>query len=71
MVFFIPSSVAVIIFEGQTLEQEEHPEDERIAAVIATLVEHQRGQQAAQVVRRNERDTSNWKWIARWERMQR
>ena len=47
------------------------PEDERIAAVIATLVEHQREQQAAQVVRRNERDTSNWKWIARWERMQR
>ena len=57
--------------ERFALEQEERPEDERIAAVIATLVEHQRGQQAAQVVRRNERDTSNWKWIARWERMQR
>jgi acetyl/propionyl-CoA carboxylase alpha subunit len=53
------------------LDHEERPEDERIAAVIATLMAHQREQQAAQVVRRNERDTSNWKWIARWERMQR
>ncbi len=52
------------------------PEDERehlttIAAVMAALVAHREGQQAAQIVRRSERDTSNWKWVSRWERMNR
>jgi acetyl-CoA carboxylase biotin carboxylase subunit len=42
-----------------------------IAAVMATLVSHDETQQAAQIVQRNERDTSNWKWVGRWERMQR
>ncbi len=42
-----------------------------IAAVMATLVSHRETQQAAQIVRRSERDTSNWKWVGRWERMQR
>lgn len=45
-----------------------HPD---IAAVIATLVAHQQTQRSAQIIQRNERDTSNWKWISRWERMQR
>jgi acetyl-CoA carboxylase biotin carboxylase subunit len=42
-----------------------------IAAIIATLVAHRQTQRAAQIIQRNERDTSNWKWISRWERMQR
>jgi acetyl-CoA carboxylase biotin carboxylase subunit len=42
-----------------------------IAAILATLVTHRRGQQAAQIVRRGERDTSNWKWVGRYERMHR
>ena len=42
-----------------------------IAAVMATLVTHRETQQAAQIVRQSERDTSNWKWVGRWERMQR
>jgi acetyl-CoA carboxylase biotin carboxylase subunit len=42
-----------------------------IAALLATLVAHRRGQQASQIVRRGERDTSNWKWVGRWERMHR
>ncbi|NWG75895.1 MAG: acetyl-CoA carboxylase biotin carboxylase subunit, partial [Rubrivivax sp.] len=42
-----------------------------IAAIIATLVAHERRRQAAQVVGRNERDTSNWKLVSRWQRMQR
>lgn len=45
-----------------------HPD---IAAVIATLVAHRQTQRSAQIIQRNERDTSNWKWISRWERMQR
>ncbi len=42
-----------------------------IAAVMATLVTHRETQQAAEIIRQSERDTSNWKWVGRWERMQR
>lgn len=42
-----------------------------IAAILATLVSHQEMERAAQVVRANERDASNWKWISRWERIHR
>jgi acetyl-CoA carboxylase, biotin carboxylase subunit len=42
-----------------------------IAAVMATLVAHQQAQRASQIVMRNERDTSNWKWVGRWERIHR
>lgn len=42
-----------------------------IAAVMATLVAHRESQLASQIVRRGKRDTSNWKWVGRWERMQR
>lgn len=42
-----------------------------VAAIAAALVEHHNRQKAAQIVQRNERDTSNWKWLGRWERMQR
>jgi len=42
-----------------------------IAAVIATLMTHQQLEHSAQIVRRGERDTSNWKWVGRWERMHR
>ncbi len=42
-----------------------------IAAIFATLVAHRQTQQAAHFIHRNERDTSNWKWIGRWERMRR
>jgi acetyl-CoA carboxylase, biotin carboxylase subunit len=41
------------------------------AAILATLVAHQHAQHAAQIVGQNERDTSNWKWIGRYERMHR
>jgi len=43
-----------------------HPE---IAAVFATLVAHDAFQRSAEFVMHNERDTSNWKWMGRWERM--
>jgi acetyl-CoA carboxylase biotin carboxylase subunit len=42
-----------------------------IAAVLATLVTHRETERSAQIVRRGERDTSNWKWVGRWERMHR
>jgi len=40
-----------------------------VAAIIATLVQHEQTERAAHVVRRNVRDTSNWKWLSRWERL--
>ena len=40
-------------------------------AILATLVAHQQRKQASQIVSRPKRDASNWKWISRWERMQR
>jgi acetyl-CoA carboxylase biotin carboxylase subunit len=40
-----------------------------IAAVMATLVAHRESQQASQIIQRGTRDTSNWKWVGRWERM--
>jgi acetyl-CoA carboxylase biotin carboxylase subunit len=41
------------------------------AAILATLVAHRQGQQASQIVAPGERDTSNWKWLSRWERLRR
>ncbi len=48
--------------------KETHPE---IAAIMAALVAHQQTQRSAQIIRRGERDASNWKWIGRWERIHR
>ena len=42
-----------------------------IAAIIATLVTHRQTRLMANIVQRGERDTSNWKWVGRWERMHR
>lgn len=44
---------------------------EKIAAIMASLVEHRHHQEASQIVRQSERDTSNWKWLGRWERVNR
>ena len=41
------------------------------AAILATLVAHRETERSANIVNRNERDTSNWKWVGRWERMHR
>jgi acetyl-CoA carboxylase biotin carboxylase subunit len=41
------------------------------AAILATLVAHRQGQQASQIVAPGHRDTSNWKWLSRWERLSR
>lgn len=42
-----------------------------IAAILATLAAHQESERSATIVRRGERDASNWKWVGRWERMHR
>ncbi len=41
------------------------------AAVAAVLVAHLQGERSSQLVAPGERDTSNWKWYSRWERLRR
>jgi acetyl-CoA carboxylase biotin carboxylase subunit len=61
------------IEERFTLETVENGQEgqEEIAAILATLVAHHQARRATNIVQRGERDTSNWKWIGRWERLQR
>jgi acetyl-CoA carboxylase, biotin carboxylase subunit len=57
-------------FSMTTYEQPPTDVELENAAVIATLVSHRQQQLAGQVVGRNTRDQSNWKFVSRWERMQ-
>jgi acetyl-CoA carboxylase biotin carboxylase subunit len=51
-------------------DAEEGKEDlTQIAAIMASLVEHRQHQKSSQIIRQSERDTSNWKWLGRWERV--
>jgi acetyl-CoA carboxylase biotin carboxylase subunit len=60
------------IEERFSLEEANSSEEHNaIAALLATLVTHRQTQRASQIVRRGERDASNWKWVGRWERMHR
>ncbi len=58
-------------FSMTTYEQEPTQAEVETAAIAATLFAHRKRQLAAQVVSPPKRDASNWKWIARWERLQR
>lgn len=57
--------------ERFAIQEDSDPRMMEIAAVLATLASHSQTALAAQFVQRNERDTSNWKWVGRWERMHR
>lgn len=57
--------------ERFSFQDDQSGSDAEIAAALATLVAHYETQRSAQFVMRNERDTSNWKWVGRWERMHR
>jgi acetyl/propionyl-CoA carboxylase alpha subunit len=54
-----------------SIEEAEEGKESRpdIVAILATLVAHRQTEQAAHIIKRNERDTSNWKWLSRWERL--
>jgi acetyl-CoA carboxylase, biotin carboxylase subunit len=45
--------------------------DQLEAAILAALVAHRQGQHASQIVAPGERDTTNWKFYSRWERLRR
>jgi acetyl-CoA carboxylase biotin carboxylase subunit len=59
--------------ERFSIEEAEESMESRpdIAALLATLVAHRQAERAAHIILRNERDTSNWKWLSRWERLRR
>lgn len=40
----------------------------KVAALAAVLAAHENAQRSAIVIRRAQRDISNWKWMGRWER---
>ncbi|MBE2182424.1 MAG: acetyl-CoA carboxylase biotin carboxylase subunit [Anaerolineae bacterium] len=58
-------------FSMTTYENDPDEGELETAAIAATLYAHRQRQLAGQVVGRNERDTSNWKWLSRWERVHR
>jgi acetyl-CoA carboxylase biotin carboxylase subunit len=58
-------------FSMNTYEANPTPAELETAAIVATLVAHRRRQLASQVVAPPKRDTSNWKWVSRWERLRR
>lgn len=45
--------------------------DQVEAAILAVLVAHRKGERSSQLVAPGERDTTNWKWYSRWERLRR
>ena len=55
--------------DGQLLMQgvKEDKSLPEIAALSAVLATHKHTQQSAVVIQRGKRDTSNWKWVSRWE----
>jgi acetyl/propionyl-CoA carboxylase alpha subunit len=58
-------------FSMATYENNPTDWDVEMAAIAATLVAHRNQQLAAQGVAPAARDVSNWKWVSRYERMQR
>lgn len=58
-------------FSMRTYEEEPTEQELETAAIAATLYAHRKRQLASQVVAPAKRDTSNWKWIGRYERMHR
>lgn len=63
-------------FDTQFVENEwsmaEHARDNELeAAILATLVAHEKSLRSSQMVAKGTRDTSNWKWLSRWERLKR
>ena len=56
---------------SMTQSEEGEAANAKIAAILAGLAAHVRTQRSAHIIQRGERDTSNWKWVGRWERMHR
>ena len=58
-------------FHMDTYETAATQDELTTAAIASTLYMHRKRQLAAQVIAPPKRDTSNWKWMGRWERLNR
>jgi acetyl/propionyl-CoA carboxylase alpha subunit len=58
-------------FSMRTYESEPTQAELETAAIAATLYAHRKRQLASQVIAPAKRDVSNWKWVGRWERLNR
>ena len=58
-------------FNMHTYEQDPTPAELETVAIAATLYAHRKRRLASQVIAPAKRDASNWKWMARFERMHR
>ncbi|MFZ4816373.1 MAG: acetyl-CoA carboxylase biotin carboxylase subunit [Phototrophicaceae bacterium] len=58
-------------FSMSTYETDPTEDELETAAIAAAMFAHRRRQLAGQFVAAPERDTSNWKWLSRWERINR
>jgi len=58
-------------FSMTTYESDPTDGDLTTVAIAATLHAHRKRQLASQVIAPAKRDTSNWKWVGRWERIHR
>lgn len=56
--------------ERFSMREREAP-DPLEAAILAVMVNHRAGERSSQLVAPGERDTTNWKWYSRWERLRR
>ncbi len=68
---FIAGQFDTRFVEERFSMQEAGGQNPEIAAIAAALAAHRQTRRSAQVIQRNERDASNWKWVGRWERMHR
>jgi acetyl-CoA carboxylase, biotin carboxylase subunit len=58
-------------FSMTTYESQPSEEELKTVAIASTIHAHRKRQRAAQVIAPAERDTSNWKWVGRYERIHR
>ncbi len=58
-------------FDMRTYEKEPTEAELETAAIAATLYAHRNRQLASQIIAPAARDTSNWKWVGRYERIHR
>jgi acetyl/propionyl-CoA carboxylase alpha subunit len=57
--------------ERFSMEEGRTDSHEKEAAILAALAAHRQSQEASQIMAPGARDTSNWKWYSRWERLRR
>jgi acetyl/propionyl-CoA carboxylase alpha subunit len=66
---FLTAAFDTSFVEERFSMEDREATDQLEAAIAATIIAHQQGKQASQLVAPGERDASNWKYLSRWERL--